>query len=127
MIEWLEKNRYAAIILIILVALEILYFSSIPGGHPGTGGGITGIATIYHFVVFFLFGFFLLISIIGNKKIKINYMVIALVISIIYAVLDEVHQMFVPFRSPSIRDILTDTAGIFSSMLLYLYFRKRQG
>ena len=124
MIEWIEKNRYAAIILTILIAVEIFYFSSIPGGQPGTGGGITVIPIIYHFSVFFLFSFFLLISILGNKRIKISYIIIALSIAIIYAVLDEIHQIFVPFREPTIQDILTNTVGIFSSMILYLYFKR---
>lgn len=123
MIEWIEKKRYVAIILTILIAIEIFYFSSISGGQPGTGGGIR-ISIFYHFLVFFLFNFFLLVSIIGNKKIKINYIILALIISIIYAVLDEVHQMFVLFRNPAIQDVLTDTVGIFSSMILYLYSKR---
>ena len=124
MIEWIEKNRYAAIILTILIAIEIFYFSSIPGSVSTGGGGIPLVAIIYHFSVFFLFGFFLLMSIAGNKKIKISYMVIALIISILYAVLDEIHQIFVAFREPTIQDILTNTVGIFSSMILYLYSRR---
>lgn len=124
MIEWLEKNRYAAIILTMLIAAEIFYFSSIPGGSPRMGGGIR-ISIIYHFLVFFLFSFFLLLSIIGNKKIKISYVVIALIISVIYAVLDEFHQIFVAFRNPSIQDVLIDTIGIFSSIILYFYYRKK--
>ncbi len=125
MIEWIEKNKYIAIALTILIAIEIFYFSSIPGGDSAGGTGIPFVATIYHFVVFFLFSFFLLSSITGNKKIKISYILIALMVSIIYAFLDEFHQMFVPFREPAIQDILTDTAGIFSSMILYLYFKKK--
>jgi len=123
MIEWVEKNRYVAIILTILIAVEIFYFSSIPGGQSGTGGGIR-ISFIYHFVVFFLFGFFLLISILGNKRIKMKYILIALSVAIIYAFLDEFHQIFVAFRNPSIQDVLTDTVGIFSSVILYLYSKR---
>jgi len=119
MIGWLEKKRYASIILTLLVALEIFYFSSISGTSYQTGTRL--IPTIYHLTVFFLFNFFLLISIKGNKKIKINYILIALGISIIYALSDEFHQIFVPFRSSSIQDILIDTAGIFLSAILLIY------
>ena len=125
MIRWLEKNRYAAITLTVLITIEIFYFSSISFGPSSGTGGIPGLATIYHFVVFFLFAFFLFISIKGSKKIKIKYLIIALLISIVYAVLDEFHQMFVPFREPAIRDILTNTAGIFSSAIVYLYANKK--
>ncbi|GAH57228.1 unnamed protein product, partial [marine sediment metagenome] len=39
MIGWLEKKRYAAIILTILIAIEIFYFSSISvtAGQVGIG------------------------------------------------------------------------------------------
>ena len=124
MIDWLEKNRYVAIILTVFIAIEIFYFSSIPGGKLGTGVQIPGIATAYHFIVFFLFNFILMISIKGNKKIKISYIVIALVISVAYAFLDEFHQRFTPFREPAIKDILTDTVGIFSSTIVYLFTKK---
>ncbi len=124
MIGWLEKKRYAAIILTTLIAIEIFYFSSISGTFYQVGIGLTPIPTIYHLIVFFLFNFFLLLSIIGNKKIKINYIIIALSISIIYALSDEFHQIFIPFRYPSIQDILIDTIGIFVSTIIYFYYKK---
>ena len=125
MIDWLEKKRYAAIILTLLIALEIFYFSSISmisNGQVGMGF----IPIIYHLTVFFLFNFFLLIAIKGNKKIKISYVIIALGASIIYALSDEFHQIFVPFRNPSIQDLLIDTIGIFLSTIFILYFNKKR-
>ena len=124
MIGWLEKKRYAAIILTLLIALEIFYFSSISGTSHQEGIGLTPI--IYHLTVFFLFNFFLLISIKGNKKIKISYLIIALSISIIYALSDEFHQIFILFRNASIQDILIDTIGIFLSTIFILYFNKKR-
>ncbi|HEA46225.1 MAG TPA: VanZ family protein [Candidatus Pacearchaeota archaeon] len=124
MIRWLEKNRYVAIILTILIAIEIFYFSSIPG--TTVPGGIPGVSMIYHFLVFFLFNFFLLISIKGQEKINSKHVLIALLISISYSVLDEVHQMFVPLRMPDILDVLTDTAGIVLSTILIFYFNKKK-
>jgi len=125
MIRWLEKNRYAAIILTILIAIEIFYFSSISMTSHGQAG-IGLIPIIYHLTVFFLFNFFLLISIKGNKKIKISYLIIALGISIIYALSDEFHQIFILFRNASIQDILIDTIGIFLSTIFILYFNKKR-
>ena len=125
MINWLEKNRPAAIILTILIATEIFYFSSIPGGRISSRG-INGIAIMYHFIAFFLFNFFLTISIIGNKKIKIPYLVFPIIISIIYAFLDEFHQIFVPFRAATIKDILVDSLGILFATAIYVYSKKNQ-
>ena len=125
MIDWLEKNRYVAIILTVFIAIEIFYFSSIPGGGEPVGAAqISGITTAYHIIVFFLFNFFLMVSIKGNKKIKISYIVIALVISVAYAFLDEFHQLFIPFREATIKDVLTDAVGIFSSTIVYLFTKK---
>ena len=112
MIKLLEEKRIFAIILTILMAIEIFYFSSIPGGKGPSGG--LNLSTVYHFVAFFLLNFFLLTSVIGQKEIKIKHIVGILLISITYSILDEVHQLFVPGRVPDLFDILTASAGIFS-------------
>jgi len=53
---------------------------------------------------------------IGNK----NRFIYSLIISVIYAISDEIHQVFVPTREGRIRDVLIDTTGIF---LMYIYIR----
>lgn len=118
MIRWLENKRLISVILTILVGITIYQFSSIPGS--GIPGIFNGQSIIYHFTIFFLFSFFLLISIKGNKKVKSKYILITLIISILYAFLDEYHQMFVPLRSPSIGDILTNFVGVLSSMIYFM-------
>ena len=125
MIGWLEKNRGISILLTALIAIEIFVFSSIPGGISGTGGTIR-ISIIYHLTVFFLFNFFLLMSIKGNREVKTSYIIIALIISVLYAFLDEFHQFFVPLRESAIEDILTNTLGIFLSTIFILYFNKKK-
>jgi len=125
MIDWLERNRGISVIITALIAIEIFFFSSIPGGVPGTGGGIR-VSVIYHMIIFFLFNFFLLMAIKGKREIRLTYIITAIIISILYAFLDEFHQFFVPFRAPDISDILTDTVGIFLSSILILYFKKKE-
>lgn len=44
----------------------------------------------------------------------------SLIISILYAISDEIHQLFTPTREGRIRDVLIDTLGIF---LMYIYIR----
>lgn len=109
----------------ILIAMEIFYFSSIPGGGIGKGR-IIGVATMYHFIAFFLFNFFLTISIKGSKKMKISYLIFPIIISIVYALLDEFHQIFVPFRTATIKDIFVDSLGILFSAIVYKYSKKNQ-
>ncbi len=103
----------------ILIAVEIFFFSSIDS--ISNQRGIIPLSVIYHFIVFFLFTFFLFITIKGNKKIKVRYIFIALIISILYAFLDEIHQTFIPGRNASINDILTDLTGSVISIAIYSY------
>lgn len=51
--------------------------------------------------------------------------IIALFISINHAIFDEVHQMFIPLRDANIKDVMTDTAGILTSTLIYLFIDKK--
>jgi len=120
MIKWFEGNRNFSIIIFILIAVEIFFFSSISGGIPGPGTALK-ISMIYHFSVFFLLNFFLLISLNGKNGVKIKYLIMASIFSVIYSLLDEIHQLFVPFRYADLGDILTNNAGIFLSILVYAY------
>ena len=122
MINLLEKHRIISLILTILAAIEIFFFSTIISA-PGKKGFIP-FSVIYHFVIFFLFSFFLFITIKGNEKIKIRHILIVFIISLIYAISDEIHQSFIPGRDTNIRDILTDLSGSITSMIIYLYTKK---
>ena len=124
MISLLEKNRWLAVLFTILIAIEIFYFSTLQGS-AGTGTGIS-FAKIYHFIVFFLFAFFLLMSIKGNRKIKISYIIITLTASVLYAISDEIHQIFVPLRNASIGDVLTDALGICFAIVIGLIINKKR-
>jgi VanZ family protein len=44
--------------------------------------------------------------------------ILAVPVAILYAISDEIHQSFLPFRTATIRDVLIDTAGITSMYLL---------
>ena len=124
MISLLEKNRWLAILFTILIAIEIFYFSALPGSIE-TATQIS-FAKVYHFIVFFLFAFFLFISIKGSRKIKISYIIMTLTASILYAISDEIHQIFVPLRNASMGDILTDCLGIFFAIVIGLIINKKR-
>jgi len=124
MFQWLEKNRWIAIILTIIITIEIFYFSSLPGNI--STGSLSFLTIIYHFIVFFLFSFFLFIAIKGNQKLKAWHILAVIGIAIIHAFLDEFHQSFTPLRDPSFRDIIINAFGIFSATILYLYSSKNK-
>lgn len=123
MITFLQKHRKISLTLTILMAIEIFYFSSL--SFAPSGGGNPWISRIYHFTVFFLFNFFLLTTIKSTKKLTIKQITIALTISILYSISDEIHQIFVPFRDASFKDIMTNSLGIFTSTLLNIHINKK--
>jgi VanZ family protein len=49
---------------------------------------------------------------------------LALLLVVVYALLDEFHQSFVPSRTPSIYDSAIDVAGGITVLLLFKLFRK---
>lgn len=119
--RFFEKRRWLAVTLTILVGLEIFWFSVLSG--KTTGPGISIIPLIYHFCVFFLFNFFLLTSVFSRRDIENKIFFLTITISTIYAILDEFHQYFVPFRGCSFGDFLIDFLGITTSTLIYWYIK----
>ena len=73
------------------------------------------IRKLAHFIEYFILGI-LVINFITRYHKKI---IIAILLCIIYATSDEIHQIFVPGRSCQIIDIMIDSLG--SIMGIYLY------
>ena len=68
-------------------------------------------------------------SLMSTYKIKeINQIGASLIIGVIYASTDEIHQAFIPGRGPQITDVMLDSlgvlTGIFISMLLIEIIRR---
>lgn len=53
-----------------------------------------------------------------------NRLIITLTTGIIYASSDEIHQSFVPGRSPMITDVVIDTMGVILGILLIILGKK---
>jgi VanZ family protein len=59
----------------------------------------------------------------NNFKIK-NYILLAIIFCLFYAISDEIHQIFIPGRNGNIKDVLIDTAGSFTGIIIYnLYYK----
>jgi VanZ family protein len=62
---------------------------------------------------------------IGNYGLtKKTLFIRAFALCVLYGISDEVHQMFVPHRYPSVMDVLAD--GIGSSLGIGIYIKKRK-
>jgi VanZ family protein len=54
------------------------------------------------------------------KKEKIDIFLLIILFSIVYAISDEFHQLFVVGRTCSLSDVLIDSIGILLAGLIYL-------
>ncbi len=123
MISWFEKNRGISLVITVIIAIIIFYISSLtfPAGR-GTGY----LSYVYHFTAFSYLVLFLLISLTKGNPTK-NLMIIGIILVIIYGILDEIHQYFIPGRYFSIKDILINSIGILiASMAYFNYIKNRK-
>lgn len=126
MIDKLENNRIVSGNIVVVIAILIFLFSSIPGDADVLSSVSSPLFSyFYHFIIFFMFTFVLFSAIKGKRRISQKFIFITLTISLIYAFLDEFHQMFIPFRDPSLRDLLFDVAGSSLSIMFYSYLKKK--
>lgn len=76
------------------------------------------IRKIAHFSIYFIGGI-LIFNFINTFSIKTKYKIlISILISILYATSDELHQLFISERSAQIRDVLIDSAGAIIAIFL---------
>jgi len=123
MFKFFEKKSWLSWLIVIIIAGIIFYISSLTfKPSPYLGWGFQTI--LYHFFAFFWLAFFLMLALIKGKR--KNLFLPALLIIIIYAVSDEIHQLFVPGRVCSFADFLIDSAGILFSSFLYILSFKHQ-
>lgn len=78
------------------------------------------IRKVAHFSIYTVVGL-LLMGLLSTYKIKENWrMILSILLGMIYAVSDEIHQSFTPGRSPRIADVYIDTLGVILGVLLIL-------
>ena len=78
------------------------------------------IRKIAHFIAYLVLGF---LSINALRKIKVcgyRSIVLSIVICTLYAIFDEIHQLFIPGRSGQVSDVFIDCLGAGIGILLYL-------
>ena len=125
MIKFFEKHSKTTLVITLLLAIFIFYMSS-RTFSPSLGSGISILSIIYHIAVFFVFSAFLFLTLIKGKH--KGLFPIAIVMALLYATSDELHQFLVPGRHLSLGDILLDAIGIGFAFMLYsiiLLYRKR--
>ncbi|MBL7685629.1 MAG: VanZ family protein [Deltaproteobacteria bacterium] len=116
-----KKRRYLYILLALLYASLIFYFSS----RPALSVSHDKMAHIFEYS---LFGF--IICPVLRYFFKIQHVgkliLFAVFVVTLYGVTDEFHQSFVPGRESSIYDVIADFVGSFLGALIYVLSHRLQ-
>lgn len=67
---------------------------------------------LFHLFQFGILYFLLILAFLSFGKLSKQMELFAVMISLLYGLIDEIHQIFVPFRSFSISDLLKDAIGV---------------
>lgn len=79
------------------------------------------IRKLAHFSIYTVVGI-LIMSFLSTYKLKLFIRVGgSLAVGLLYAISDEIHQSFVPGRSPLVKDVVIDTAGVLVGILLVIF------
>lgn len=78
------------------------------------------IRKIAHFSIYTILGIVLISLFITVKLDQDKSIMITVVIGILYAMSDEIHQNFVDGRSPMVTDVMIDTAGVMFGICIIL-------
>ena len=94
----------------VLVAMAVIFYLSAQS-HPPVPGGIPD--WILHSVEYFGFGALVFRAVSGGLPAVVTRARVATTMAIVttYAISDEVHQLFVPFRTADVRDVRSDIVG----------------
>jgi len=99
---------------VLIYAAMIFYFSSLPKPHeqlPDFVGDLSD--KLLHFVEYGVLGglWYRAFRWASGARIAASALLLAIIAGSIYGITDEVHQAFVPMRTPSVLDWIADTLG----------------
>lgn len=80
-----------------------------------------------HFIAYFILGALLLHAFWRSGLVGARGVTLSFLVAVLYAISDEVHQLFVPGRSGEVRDVLIDSVGALTGIVvclaIWLFFR----
>lgn len=116
-----RASRILRWILVAAWATGIFAVSAVPGsGLPG------GFSVQAHFLEYGILAM-LIYRALETDRPAVSTALLAIAIASAYGVSDEIHQAFVPLRTPDVRDWLVDTAGAVAGVALMLALSRSAG
>ena len=85
------------------------------------------IRKIAHYSIYTLVGILLMSLMITYKLKELDRIAVSLIIGVIYASTDEIHQVFVPGRGPLITDVILDSMGVLTGIFIVMLVLKIHG
>jgi VanZ family protein len=76
-----------------------------------------------HFIEYFILGILLFMGFKDINRLKQTFS-ISLLLGVIYAATDEIHQYFIPGRAMSIKDVFIDSLGVLTGLCLLVFTAK---
>ena len=83
---------------------------------------------LYHFIEYGIFSVFLFFALLNSSKdfLRKNVLLISLLIGASFAILDELHQKFIPGRQADVLDFTADFVGVaLIQICFWVYHRKK--
>ena len=80
-----------------------------------------------HFTLFFIFALIISMYVECYHKSALEFLLTVFLTGVIFAVSDEVHQLFVPGRGCQMRDVLIDSNGVLAGGILFLATKRSVG
>jgi len=74
-----------------------------------------------HFFVYLVLGLLVMNALKRSGLYGYRCIGIAILLCVLYAISDEVHQLFVPGRGPHVKDVLIDSAGASVGIAIYFF------
>ncbi len=126
MFDYLERRKvYLVYVPLIIYWILLFTATSLPAAHVPS---FDVSDKIKHFSAFFGLSVLLSLTLLYQSKVQLfkNYfLAVALIISSLYGLLDEVHQSFVPGRNSEFLDWVADSLGAAAGVLIVYYLLKK--
>jgi len=112
-------------ILLIVYSMVIFIFSSRP--EVGVAQLFYGQDKVMHFVIYGIHTFLCLLTLCDKiLLLKFIQYFLALILSVSYGIFNEIYQYFIPEREFSLGDILANSLGIITFLILVYIFQNKR-
>jgi len=100
----------------------------VPFGTPAKTLASTDeiIGRFLHIGEYLMLGFLVIRAVSWNRAIRVGNALLSVGLSILYALSDEFHQIYVPGRAFQVADLLLDLVGILIGVGIYFFINKSQ-